>query len=138
SDLHHRGVTAAVRIPRGIPPVRGDRVQIEQILLNLVANACDAMGEGPHGDKRVVVVGAEPDGGGQIRVWVAGHGPGVPANDLERVFEPFVTTKPHGMGLGLSVCRTIVAAHGGRLWATNNPEGGATFHFTLPPAGSPS
>jgi signal transduction histidine kinase len=67
-----------------------------------------------------------------VRVSVVDRGGGIPAELRERLFEPFFTTKSHGMGLGLAVCRTIISAHGGRLWATNNPEGGATFQFTLP------
>jgi PAS domain S-box-containing protein len=133
SDLLNRGVTATIRITEGIPPVRGDRVQIEQVLLNLVANACDAVGGASNGDKRIVLQ-AERDEDAHVRISVVDRGHGLPDADVERVFEPFVTTKPQGMGLGLSVCRTIIAAHGGRLWAANNSDRGATFHFTLPAA----
>jgi signal transduction histidine kinase len=81
------------------------------------------------------LIRTRPAANGGVEVSVSDQGKGVPSRDLERVFEPFVTTKEQGMGLGLSVCRTIVAAHGGKLWAENNAGPGATFRFTLPPAG---
>jgi PAS domain S-box-containing protein len=134
-DLESRGVSVRMDLPEGLPPVRGDRVQIQQVFVNLIANACDAM-SGDGAAERRILLSAGPDAEEAVRVSVSDTGPGIPPADLDRVFEPFVTSKPHGMGLGLSVCRTILAAHGGRLWASNNAAGGAAFHFTLPAAGA--
>jgi len=131
SDIVSHGVTVETEIAAELPPVRGDRVQIQQVLLNLVTNGYDAMA-GVEGPERQLVVGAELADGAGVRVSVSDRGTGIPPGEIERIFEPFVTTKPHGMGLGLAVCRSILAAHGGRLWAVNNPGRGATFHFTLP------
>ena len=130
-DLAHQGVSLSAELPPGLPRVRGDRVQIEQVLLNLVTNGCDAMADSEPRDRRLLLratVGED----GEVCVSVSDRGPGIPESQLERVFEPFVTTKARGMGLGLSVCRTIVTAHEGRLWVVNNADRGATFHFTIP------
>ena len=135
SDLIRKGVTATAQLPDGLPPAVGDRVQVQQVILNLVTNACDAMASASPGERRLFVR-AEPDDGTGVRFSVADRGVGLPPGGADRVFEPFFTTKADGMGLGLAVCRTIIAAHGGRLWATSNPDRGATFHFTLPGAGS--
>jgi two-component system sensor kinase FixL len=113
-----------------LPPVRGDRIQLQQVLLNLLINACDAMDHGARADTHIIVRSAPA--GSVVEVSVADRGRGIPPGEMERVFEPFVTTKAQGLGLGLAVCRTIVAAHGGRIWASNNAGGGATIHFTLP------
>ena len=133
SDLINHGVATSTEIEPGLPRVRGDRVQIEQVLLNLVTNACDAMAGAEAAERRLLVRAYAANGNG-VQVSVVDRGCGLPASDVDRVFEPFVTTKKDGMGLGLAVCRTIIAAHGGRLWATNNDERGASFHFTLPGA----
>ncbi len=133
SDLVNRGVAVTAELPVDLPPAVGDRVQIQQVVLNLVANACDAM-EGLERRDRRLEVRTEADGAGSLRVSIADRGPGLTAEQSERVFEPFYTTKAQGMGLGLAVCRTIVTAHGGELRASSNPEGGATFHFTIPAA----
>ncbi|HEX7251510.1 MAG TPA: ATP-binding protein, partial [Thermoanaerobaculia bacterium] len=130
SELINRGVSTSSEIEGGLPTVFADRVQIEQVLFNLVTNACDAMSEAPR-DERRLLLRALPSNG-SIEVSLSDRGRGIGVADLERVFEPFVTTKAQGMGLGLAVCRSIITAHGGRLWATNNAGGGATFHFTLP------
>jgi len=131
SEFVNRNVSASVEINGDLPPVLGDAVQIEQVLFNLLNNACEAMAEVPAADKRLLLR-AEPEDGNRIHVSLTDRGHGLSAADLERVFEPFVTTKSHGMGLGLAVCRSIITAHGGLLWATNNAGRGATFHFTLP------
>jgi C4-dicarboxylate-specific signal transduction histidine kinase len=133
SDLLNHGVTASTEIEKGLPAMRGDRVQIEQVLLNLVTNACDAMATAESGEKRLLVRARTANGNG-VQVSVVDRGCGLLPAELDRVFEPFVTTKKQGMGLGLTVCRTIIDAHGGRLWATNNDDRGASFHFTLPGA----
>jgi signal transduction histidine kinase len=133
TDLLHRGVSVETEISPELPPIRADRVQIQQVLVNLVSNACDAMAQLEPGMRRLALR-AEPDGTG-IRISVADRGSGIPEGEQDRIFAPFVTTKDSGMGLGLAVCRTIVGSHGGRLWAANNPGGGATFAFTIPSAG---
>jgi len=97
-------------------------------------NGCDAMAKNPAGERRLVI-STDLLPGGVVRVSVADRGAGLAPDKLEKVFEPFFTTKHTGLGLGLSVCRTIITAHGGKLWAVNNPERGATFHFVLPVAG---
>jgi PAS domain S-box-containing protein len=131
SDLVNQGVAVHTELAPALPAVNADRVQLQQVLLNLVMNACDAMAGGPAGDHKLIIrTGLAGNEG--IRVSVADRGVGLAPDNLEKVFEPFFTTKVQGMGLGLSVCRTIITAHGGKLWAANNPERGATFHFTLP------
>ena len=134
NDLLNRRVNVFAELPSALPAVVGDRTQIQQVMVNLVTNACDAMGGNDVGE-RMLTIRAAADGAG-VLVSIRDRGPGIPPESAERLFEPFFTTKPHGLGLGLAVCRTIVAAHGGKLWAANNPEGGATFHFTLHPAAS--
>jgi C4-dicarboxylate-specific signal transduction histidine kinase len=131
SDFVNQGVAAQADLAPALPEVNADRVQLQQVLLNLVMNACDAMAGGPVGDHKLIIR-TELAGSEGIRVSVADRGVGLAPDNLEKVFEPFFTTKVQGMGLGLSVCRTIITAHGGKLWAANNPERGATFHFTLP------
>ncbi|HTY41866.1 MAG TPA: ATP-binding protein [Thermoanaerobaculia bacterium] len=135
SDLINREVTVSTDVSPGLPAAYGDRVQIEQVLLNLLTNGCDAMAKTPVGDRRLVVR-AEQESADEVRISVVDRGTGIPETELRRVFEPFVTSKETGMGLGLSVCRTIVTAHGGRLWASNNAGAGAAFHFTLRRFGS--
>jgi signal transduction histidine kinase len=130
-DLLRIGVVATAELPAGLPPALGDRVQIQQVILNLITNACDAVGSETPADRRIVVR-AEADGGADVRVSVSDRGPGIPAEAADRLFEPFFTTKPDGMGLGLAVCRSIISAHGGRLWASANSDRGATFCFSLP------
>jgi PAS domain S-box-containing protein len=131
SEFISRGVSTSSEIDDALPPVLADRVQIEQVLFNLVTNACDAMSETPPAERRLLLRAHSRNGNG-VEVSLTDCGLGIGAADLERVFEPFVTTKVQGMGLGLAVCRSIITAHGGRLWATNNAGGGSTFHFTLP------
>jgi two-component system sensor kinase FixL len=110
-------------------------VLIEQVLLNLVRNAAEAMEETPTDERRLVVRTFE-DADGNAGVAVSDTGSGVPADYIERLFEPYFTTKPDGTGMGLAICRSTIDAHSGRIWASNNPAGGATFQFVLPPANS--
>jgi two-component system sensor kinase FixL len=108
--------------------VLADRVQIQQVLLNLIRNAVDAMEDSP---SRELTVAITPDADDYVRVSVADTGPGISPEVAEQLFRPFVTTKPHGMGIGLSISRTIVESHGGKIWLEPNPSGGTIFHFTL-------
>ena len=130
SDLVNHRVSVETALASGHPTVRGDRVQLQQVLLNLVMNACDAMAKNLPTHRRLTVRTVAPNLAG-LRIEVSDMGRGLPEGDPERVFERYYTTKPNGLGLGLSVCRTIIAAHGGTLEALNNPEGGATFVCTL-------
>lgn len=132
SDLVNQGVAVGTELAPDLPTVKGDRVQLQQVLLNLVVNGCDAMA-GVITAERRLLVRTEPGGGG-VHVSVTDRGAGIPREKVSEIFEPFVTTKSNGLGLGLTVCRTIITAHGGTLWATNNPGRGATIHFTLPSA----
>ena len=136
SDLIDQNVTVDCELARNLPAVIGDTVQLQQVLLNLVVNACDAMTDCNTPERRLLIrTGIENESSAMI-VSVTDRGPGIPEEKLEQIFEPFFTTKAKGMGLGLSVCRTIIAAHRGTLWATNNTDRGATFHFSLPIDGS--
>jgi two-component system, LuxR family, sensor kinase FixL len=131
------------RIDEGIPAVQGVRVEIQQILLNLIFNACESMSSNAAENRRIEIVAALEQNGGLhqngcfVRTSVLDCGAGIGEERLERIFEPFFTTKTGGLGLGLSVCRSIISAHKGQLWATNRDASGAAFHFTLPIAATP-
>jgi two-component system sensor kinase FixL len=131
-DAELRRVRLALETDPSLPPVQGDRVQLQQVLLNLVLNAMDALKDNPPAS-RLVTVGTRP-AGERVEVAVSDTGHGISAENLPRLFEPFFTSKPNGLGLGLVISRSIIEAHGGKLWAENNPDGGATFHITLPVA----
>jgi two-component system, LuxR family, sensor kinase FixL len=130
SELIQRRVFAESQLAPSLPWVSVDRVQVQQVLLNLIVNACEAMPAERPGGHRLTIVTALTDQGA-VRLSITDEGSGIPEGQIDRVFDPFVTSKEHGVGLGLTICRSIVAAHGGRLWAVNNPEGGATFHLVL-------
>jgi two-component system sensor kinase FixL len=110
----------------------GDRVEVQQVLLNLILNACESMSANAAGDRRIEILVARDAEQGAVRTSVLDCGKGIDRDKLDNIFEPFFTTKETGLGLGLAVCRSIIAAHKGRLWAANNSDRGATFHFTLP------
>ena len=131
AELITRRVTATTVVGPNLPPVLGDRVQLQQVLLNLLLNACEAMASTPPPDRRLSLI-VTADARRNVQFSVRDSGTGIPQNLIDRLFEPFVTTKPEGLGLGLSISRTIVAAHGGRLWAQNNADRGATVHCLFP------
>jgi PAS domain S-box-containing protein len=130
SELIRREVAVHTKLAPELPRVPADRVQMQQVLMNLIVNACDAMGEQPREERSVTIITGETLGK-EVKVSVIDQGPGLPVGKEEQVFEPFFTSKRHGLGLGLSICRTIVTAHGGALWGVNNPDRGATFHLVL-------
>ncbi|WP_438023883.1 hybrid sensor histidine kinase/response regulator [Sorangium sp. So ce233] len=125
------GTTVRLELAPGLPPVRGDGIQLQQVLVNLLSNALDAVARRAP-DARLVVVRTLLADEGPVELSVADSGDGVPPADLERIFAPFFTTKAHGLGVGLAISRSIVEAHGGRLWAESSPGGGATFRCALP------
>jgi PAS domain S-box-containing protein len=134
SAIVANGVSVQTRLAEALSPVYGDRVQLQQLILNLLLNAVEAMGSSEAG-ARELLISTEQDHKGAL-VAVRDSGPGIDPEYLERIFAAFYTTKSNGMGMGLSICRSIVEAHGGRLWAEANEPRGALFQFTLPNASS--
>jgi C4-dicarboxylate-specific signal transduction histidine kinase len=130
SDLIARKVSVQTTLPQGLPPVDGDPIQIQQVLTNLILNGCEAMQEAQPLERKLLL-DSERDGSDQVRISVRDRGFGVAAAMLETIFEPFVTSKKNGLGMGLAVCRSIVTAHGGRIWAARNKDRGLTVAFTL-------
>jgi len=124
-------ISLRTEFSEGLPPVQADRVQVQQVILNLIMNAVDAMID-VHGRPRELLVGTDRDASGGVVVRVTDSGSGLSSESFDRVFEAFYTTKPRGMGMGLSICRTIVEAHGGRIWASRTAGPGATLQFALP------
>jgi C4-dicarboxylate-specific signal transduction histidine kinase len=135
-ELRRHGVALQLSVARDVPPVLGDRIQLQQVLINLLVNAAEAMREVPAERRRLVVRAARESGRDHACavVTVEDGGVGLRATEADRLFDPFYTTKPGGLGMGLSISRSIVEGHGGRLWATANPDHGATFHLALPAA----
>ena len=131
ADATGRHVKLEVAVADDLPPVLGDRVHLQQVLLNLIVNGMDALGEVDRADRRVSIT-ALLCGPQTVEIAVYDSGCGIPVDKLTHIFDSFFTTKPNGMGMGLPISRTIIEAHGGRLWAENKNEGGASFRFTLP------
>jgi C4-dicarboxylate-specific signal transduction histidine kinase len=132
-ETQARRIVPQIRIAPALPSILGDRVQLQQVLLNLVTNALDAMSEAPVEKRRLAVTVRGTCRSG-VEVAVSDTGTGIAAEQLSTVFEPFWTTKKKGLGMGLPLSKMIVDAHGGRIWAEGNPEGGAILRFTLPAA----
>ena len=130
-DFERAQVSLRLRLREVLPPVAGDPVQLQQVILNVLLNACDAMSVAKNGS-RTLDVATDHDRQGQVVVTVRDSGVGVPEPDLTRIFEPFVTTKSQGLGMGLAISRSIVEAHNGRIWATRNADHGLTVHIELP------
>jgi signal transduction histidine kinase len=129
-EIAKHGISAQAKLAGDLPPIEGDRVQLQQVMLNLIVNAVEAMNAVPEGSRRLLISTART-ASDDVLVAVQDSGPGIDAANLNGVFSAFYTTKPDGLGMGLSICRAIIEAHGGRLWATSEPEG-ALFRFTLP------
>lgn len=131
SEVLKHGISLQTELAPGLPVVEGDRTQLQQVILNLILNAIEAMGGIDEGTRELRINTATEAAGG-VLVTVRDSGPGLEPADVERVFKAFYTTKPKGMGMGLAICRSMVEAHGGRMWATANEPRGAVFQFTLP------
>jgi two-component system sensor kinase FixL len=131
SDLILKDVAVSKQLGYGLPAIYGDPIQLQQVLLNLIINACEAMSGKPTGD-RLLSVGTASNGNGEIRVSIGDTGEGLLPAVSQKLFDPFYTTKPLGLGLGLPICRSIVTAHGGRLWVETVEKQGAVFHVELP------
>ena len=130
SEAVKTGVTVGTQLAGELPRIQGDRVQLQQVMLNLIVNAIQSMRgvEGGNRELHISTVRIEPE---SVCVAVRDTGHGLRPESLPRLFEPFYTTKPDGMGMGLSICRSIIEAHGGRLWATSCEPRGALFQFTI-------
>jgi C4-dicarboxylate-specific signal transduction histidine kinase len=130
-ELQGHGVSAQVTVDPDLPRLVGDRVQLQQVLFNLIMNAVEAMSS-VQVHERSLLVGSRLHGADDLLITVEDSGPGIDANEMEHLFEPFFTTKVHGMGLGLAISRSIIEAHGGRLWVSGRIPQGAVFHVQLP------
>src|SRR5262249_15966676 len=130
-DALARHVHLILHVPIRLPQVRGEKVHLQQVLLNLILNGMDSMSDSPD-SARLLVIRASNGANGSIEVGVTDRGAGIGPDEANKIFEPFFTTKPNGMGMGLAISRTIIEAHGGKIRAENNSDGGATFTFTLP------
>ena len=130
-EVAKQGITLRTQLAEGLPDIEGDRVQLQQVVLNLILNAIEAMSQTSDGTRDLFISSA-PDGADGVQVSVHDSGPGFAPGSLEHVFDPFYTTKSTGLGMGLSICRSIINAHGGRLWAEANEPQGAIFRFTVP------
>jgi C4-dicarboxylate-specific signal transduction histidine kinase len=130
SEALNTGVTVRTQLAPSLPRIHGDRVQLQQVMLNLIVNAIQAMSDVADGQRDLLISTEATED--SAHVGVRDNGPGLCLESLPRLFDPFYTTKPDGMGMGLSICRSIIEAHGGRLWATGNTPQGAFFQFTIP------
>jgi C4-dicarboxylate-specific signal transduction histidine kinase len=133
SELNQHDVWLETALSGGLEPIMGDRIQLQQVILNLLMNGIEAMSAVMR-ERRMLRVSSQFDGAGDLLITVEDAGPGLAPETRDRLFDPFFTTKPEGMGIGLSICRSIVDAHGGRLWASPRSPRGAVFQFTVPTA----
>ncbi|TMJ42097.1 MAG: ATPase, partial [Alphaproteobacteria bacterium] len=131
SELHRTGTSLQTQLADGLPPVLGDRIQLQQVMLNLILNAVEAMSGSNEGSRELLISTAADEANG-VRIAVRDWGPGLRPESVDRLFDAFYTTKPDGMGMGLSICRSIIEAHGGRVLAAPNVPRGAVVQFTLP------
>jgi len=130
-NFRRRSISVETRLSAEVPEIIGNRVQLQQVILNLLANAVDAMDSMPDSDRMLKITAnrQEPNG---VLITVEDSGPGIAPENIERIFEPFYTTKPQGMGMGLTICRSIVEAHGGSLVAAPSRLGGLAMQISLP------
>jgi C4-dicarboxylate-specific signal transduction histidine kinase len=131
SQFRRRGISVCLELASDLPNIQGDPIQLQQVLLNLIVNAIEASAARHDGDREIVVV-TERHPPAEVTVRVHDSGVGIDSVAMEQIFKPFYTSKPTGMGMGLSISRTIIEAHGGRLWAEQNQGFGATFRFSIP------
>jgi C4-dicarboxylate-specific signal transduction histidine kinase len=132
-DVESKNISLSIDIPQTLPAIAGDRVQLQQVIVNLLLNSIQAINQA-ESPERHIRIGIEA-GPIMLAVSIRDSGPGIAPDDFERLFESFFSTKKSGMGIGLTICRSIVTAHGGTITASNDPAGGAQFRFTLPIAG---
>jgi signal transduction histidine kinase len=130
SDAERHAISIHTELASELPRVMADRVQLQQVFMNLMRNGIDAINEAEMAGG--LTIKSQRDGGDQLLISVSDTGIGLPPKQMDKVFEAFFTTKSHGTGMGLSISRSIIESHGGRLWATGNPDRGTTFQFTLP------
>ena len=130
-EMVKTGVSVQTQLAKGLPLIQGDRVQLQQVILNLIVNAVEAMNGAAVGSRKLLISTSKPEPNG-VLVAVGDLGPGLAPDSFERAFDAFYTTKAGGLGMGLSISRSIVEAHGGRLWATANVPQGAVFQFSVP------
>jgi signal transduction histidine kinase len=130
-EMLKNGVSVQPQLANNLPLIQGDRVQLQQVILNLIVNAGEAMRSVSEGS-RELQIGTGEDPSGRVLVAVRDPGPGLNPGTVGRVFDAFYTTKPGGMGMGLSICRSIVEARGGRIWASSSARRGAALEFALP------
>ena len=128
-EAEKNGISVQTQLAESLPAIHGDRVQLQQVVLNLLINAIEALSGTSGGQLELLVSTAKSDSG--VVVSVRDSGPGLMPESVEQLFDSFYTTKPGGLGMGLSICRSIIEAHGGRLWASANEPRGAVFQFTL-------
>ena len=134
SEIVLRNASITLDLHPIVPVVHGDSIQIQQVLLNLLTNALDALDNQPF-EARTITISTRPENSNGTIISISDSGGGIPADKIQAIFAPFHTTKPKGVGLGLAICKSIIEAHGGKIWAANNPEGGATFYLSLPSGG---
>ena len=131
SEAIIRNVSVEIRLDRSLPPVPGDRVHLQQLILNSILNASEALADSEVSSRKVIISTGTEDGK-DVKVGIRDYGRGIDEENLDQIFKPFYTTKAEGLGMGLSINRSIIEAHGGRAWAENNPAGGAAFYYTIP------